>query len=875
MALTTEQLSRLSELLDTSLTLPPMQRRAWLDALPESDRPLMEALRERLLADEAANASGGALDRMPRIAATGAAEGGTIDRNAGERLGAYELLRPLGAGGMAEVWLASRADGVFERQVALKIPRLSGMPAEMGERFARECRILATLETPNIARLYDAGVDATGAPYIAMEYVLGENLVAWCDARALDIPARIRLFIQVLDAVSYAHRRQILHRDLKPSNILVTEQGEVRLLDFGVARLLQADAERSSSVTQAWGHALTPAYASPELLRGEPVDLRSDIYSLGVVLHELLTGVRPGRQPFGATDRTQSRVVTGALRDVVTKALAPDPAGRYADAASFAAALRPFAGADTARTRTSRFLIRHRLFAAALAVLAVVVAGSVALLRPRTAPDPGTPPAVQTVAVLPFTNLTGDPGQEIVADGLAEELANRLAAIPDLRVTGRRSSFSFKGKNEDLRVIAKKLDVANLLEGSLRGEGTRLRITVQLIDGRDGMRRWSSRPYEHEQSGILAAQDEIAKDVARALSVTLDVGALNRAQGGTRNLEAARRYWEWRELMLSERIGIELERRKVRLLREAVRLDPQFVVAWDGLAGSLSTLARYIDDTQPEQVKQLRAEADQAWSRVAELAPDSWIVLKKRSDDLLRAEKWAESEAVARQILESGPFTFERAQPLGNLIASVGRFDETIELQAQMLALEPQAMFLSAEQQWNLYAARRFEEAEAEYQRSQTLAGSHFSSDLAALLRGLARPDTDPQTLRELFERLRSENDRPSPLSDELAAAIPDRQRMLAVLRKAFEEGEEINPRFADALGDRDLAFAALQSYLRRFRGGIYTWSEPWLLVHSGARADPRFKELMREAGLADYWRKSGKWADFCRPVGEDDFECH
>src|SRR5688572_5973862 len=368
---------------------------------------------------------------MPRIEATGTAEGGTIDRHTGERLGAYELLRPLGAGGMAEVWLANRADGAFERQVALKIPHLRDMPAEMAERFARECRILATLETPNIARLYDAGVDATGAPYIAMEYVQGEPLVAWCDARELDTPARIRLFIQVLDAVSYAHRRQILHRDLKPSNILVTEQGEVRLLDFGVARLLHGDADGSSSVTQAWGHALTPAYASPELLRGEPVDLRSDLYSLGVVLHELLTGVRPGRQPSGLTDRlqTQTRALSGALRDVVTKALSPDPAGRYADAAAFAETLRPFAGSYTARARIGRFGTRPLLIAG-LAALALVVAGGVALLRPRTAPDPGTPPAVQTVAVLPFTNLTGDPGQEIVADGLAEELANQLAAIP-------------------------------------------------------------------------------------------------------------------------------------------------------------------------------------------------------------------------------------------------------------------------------------------------------------------------------------------------------------------------------------------------------------------------------------------------------------
>ena len=184
---------------------------------------------------------------------------------------------------------------------------------------------------------------------------------------------------------------------------------------------------------------------------------------------------------------------------------------------------------------------------------------------------------------------------------------------------------------------------------------------MQLIDGRDGTRRWSSRPYEHEQSGILAAQDQIAQDVARALSVTLDVGALNRAQGGTRNLEAARRYWQWRQMMLDERFGLEDQRRMVRLMRDAVRLDPQFVVAWDGLATSLVASAQFIGDTQPEQAAQLRAEAEQAWRRVAELAPDSWIALSKRSDDLLLAEKWSESEAVARQLLESGSFSFERA----------------------------------------------------------------------------------------------------------------------------------------------------------------------------------------------------------------------
>jgi len=541
---------------------------------------------------------------------------------------------------------------------------------------------------------------------------------------------------------------------------------------------------------------------------------------------------------------------------------------------------------DQSATHETGRKINHLI--GALAVLAIVV---VAIERfvPRAVPvpaatvgAPGAPPAekpgqaaVKSIAVLPFTNLTGDPAQEIVADGLAEEVANQLAAIPELRVTGRRSSFSFKDRNEDLRVIAQELDVANLLEGTLRADGTRLRVTVQLIDGKDGTRRWSSRPYEHEQSGILAAQDEIAQDVARALSVTLDVGALNRAQGGTMNLEAARRYWEWRELKLSDSGGLELARQQVQLMREAVRLDPQFLVAWDGLAVSLRTLAYYVGDKEPQQAEQLRADAKQAWARVADLAPDSWIALRKRSDDLLRAEKWAEAEAVARQILASGPFTLERSQPLNFVIFAMGRIDETIELQAEVIAIEPRVMAASRDQQWNLYVAGRFEEFEAEYQRSQTLDGSHSDPNFLALMRALARQDADPRVLRELFQHAWSEDETPPQWWHDFGAAIPDRKAMRAVLGKAFEAGEDINFTLADALGDGDLALRVLRNDITRYRGQTYTWWWPWMLVHSGARADPRFKELMREAGLADYWRQSGKWADFCGPLGEDDFECH
>src|SRR5207244_12471957 len=207
---------------------------------------------------------------------------------------------PLGAGGMAEVWLALRADGAFKREVALKLPLLSGRRRDLAQRFAHERNILAGLEHVNIARFYDAGVSHDGLPYLAMEYVPGEPLTAWCDAHRLGLRERIKLYMQVLDAVQYAHGHQVIHRDLKPSNILVTESGQVRLLDFGVAKLL-AGQDEQTQLTQLYGRALTPDYASPELARGEAVEAASDIYSLGVVLYELLTGSRPYRIKSGAS----------------------------------------------------------------------------------------------------------------------------------------------------------------------------------------------------------------------------------------------------------------------------------------------------------------------------------------------------------------------------------------------------------------------------------------------------------------------------------------------------------------------------------------------------------------------------------------------
>ncbi|HEY1417728.1 MAG TPA: serine/threonine-protein kinase, partial [Myxococcaceae bacterium] len=274
--------SRIAELVDQGLALPPAARPGWLDMLfrrEPSVAPAVRRLIEARVAETETMASPVLLSGTAHVP--------------GDRVGPYVLVELLGSGGMGEVWLARRDDGAFRRDLALKLPLLDARRREVAQRFARERDILARLEHPHIARLYDAGVDRN-QPYLAMERVVGEHVTSWADARRLDVDGRIELFLQVLSAVQYAHANLVLHRDLKPSNILVTDEGEVRLLDFGVATLLDPEGPAlDTPLTRATGRALTPAYASPEQILGAPLSTASDLYSLGVVLFELLTGVRP------------------------------------------------------------------------------------------------------------------------------------------------------------------------------------------------------------------------------------------------------------------------------------------------------------------------------------------------------------------------------------------------------------------------------------------------------------------------------------------------------------------------------------------------------------------------------------------------------
>ena len=415
-----QQLSALYEAADA---LDPASLAAWLARLRAQSHPLLKQL-EQMLAARAQVQHNGFLGALPPLKAP-PPELQVAAWAEGSRIGPYRLVRHLGEGGMAEVWMAQRDDGAFQRTVAMKLLFRNAGSSErdsFAQRFARERDILASLDHPHIAGLHDAGVTPTGQPWLALEYVEGETLTRWCDHQRLGIEARVRLFRQVLMAVQHAHANLVIHRDLKPGNILVTAQGEVRLLDFGIAKLMEPEGgpQAESELTRLAGRPMTPQYAAPEQLLGQPLTTACDVYALGVVLYELLCGERPYElkldsaaqleqsildveprspsrralteaavQARGTTSVALHRALASDLDAIVLRALAKQPAQRYSSAEAFRADLDHWLAGEpvearvpSAAYRLRKFAQRHRLAVAlsAGAVLSLIGITAVAVV---------------------------------------------------------------------------------------------------------------------------------------------------------------------------------------------------------------------------------------------------------------------------------------------------------------------------------------------------------------------------------------------------------------------------------------------------------------------------------------------------------------
>lgn len=406
--------AELSQLLDAALDLPPPQRGPWIEALAPEFEALKPRLRD-LLSRAALVETGDFLNTLPKLdlAPNDLAQPAARGDQPGDVIGPYRLLRELGSGGMGVVWLAERDDGLINRPVALKLPHGTWKRTGLAERMAREREILATLTHPNIAHLYDAGLTVDGQPFLAIEYVEGRPINEYCREQHVDLKSRLRLFAQVANAVAYAHSKLVVHRDLKPANILVTAEAQVRLLDFGIAKLMEEGQAKETSLTALSGRALTPDYASPEQILGEPLTIASDVYSLGVILYELLSDQRPYRlqrdsrgaledaivqaeppQPSDVADRSWRKSLRGDLDTVVLKALKKKPEERYPtvhalldDIERYLSARPVLAQPDSRWYRTTKFVSRNKfaISASGAVLLAVLSGAGVAVWQARVA----------------------------------------------------------------------------------------------------------------------------------------------------------------------------------------------------------------------------------------------------------------------------------------------------------------------------------------------------------------------------------------------------------------------------------------------------------------------------------------------------------
>ncbi len=483
----------------------------------------------------------------------------------GALIGPYEILSLLGAGGMGEVYKAR--DTRLHRVIALKtLPAEKVSDAERKRQFLIEARAASQLNHPNIVTIHDI-FELNGAYFIAMECVVGMTLEQMNARGGIPFDQAMKCAFDIADALAAAHAAGIIHRDLKPANIMIAEDGRVKLLDFGLAKLAEppvaAGVEAATLTTMgAEGFAGTPAYMSPEQVEGRELDARSDIFSYGLVLYEMFCGERAFRgdtwvSTLTAVLRDEPRPmreikpeIWATMEEHVTRCLRKDPALRFQsmkevkkDLAEMSSRVVTPGSGSTSNKNES------------------------ATAREET----------RSIAVLPFANLSAEKENEYFSDGLAEEIMNALAKVPELKVIARTSAFAFRGKEQDLRTIGERLRVGTILEGSVRRAGNRVRVTAQLIRVADESHLWSER-YDREMTDIFAIQDEISQAIAGALKVKLVT-----SQRGTANVEAFQYYLKG--MYWYQRYTAESLPKAEESFQQALRLDPNYALAYVGLAG--------------------------------------------------------------------------------------------------------------------------------------------------------------------------------------------------------------------------------------------------------------------------------------------------
>ena len=578
---------------------------------------------------------------------------------------------------MGEVYRAH--DTRLGRDVALKVlPESVATDADRLARFEREARTVAVLNHPNIVTLHSIE-EADGVRFLTMELVEGDSLADRIPETGLEPLAAIKWAVALADALGAAHERGVVHRDLKPANVMISREGRLKVLDFGLAKLADSGDDDTSATQLMQTQALTvqaplsadgqvvgtTPYMAPEQVRGDKVDARTDLFAFGIVLHEMLTG----RRPF--TGRTNADVTTAILRDL--------PPTLQSVRAELPASLDRIVGRCLEKDAERRF--------ASAAELRAELAAARRELETRTGSGSsgigaGAAAVAPSLAVLPFANMSADPENEFFSDGLAEELLNVLARNPGLRVVGRTSSFAFKGKQEDLREIGQKLGVATLLEGSVRKAGNRVRINVKLVKVSDGFHLWSET-FDRVLDDIFAVQDEIANCVSLAMNVTLL---------GSQPAAPAPQNAETFELLLhahhfAQQQSEESLTRAVELYREAIAKVPGDARAWAGLG--YCRVTQYWRGEQAGK-PEVHREAREAVERAVALDPNlaqAWETMAMMLGPI--EFRWKDAHDAMRKAHALAPGNGRILMMLAHFEAVMGDTEAALAMSEQALALDP------------------------------------------------------------------------------------------------------------------------------------------------------------------------------------------
>ena len=796
----------------------------------------------------------------------------------GTRFGAYEIRDTIGKGGMGEVYRAH--DPRLGRDIALKV-----LPDSMAKdpsglaRFEREARAVAALNNPHIVTIFSTE-ESGGVRFMTMELIEGQTLSRLIPPGGVPLSRFFDVSMALADALSAAHSKLITHRDLKPANVMVADNGWVTVLDFGLARGAEGrgsggigieDQETVEHLTQEGTVMGTAPYMSPEQVEGKRIDPRSDIFSLGIMMHEMLTGSRPfsgASSPLlmASILKDQPKAILELRSDVpegvsrlVRRCLEKDPRDRIQSAHEVLLELKALRSAWESGSRSAHTAAQTQILPTAasraskvgwaLAAFALVAALSAYVFwrgrTPSQAPAPqSAADAMPSIAVLPFVDMSEAKDQQYFSDGMSEELLNLLAKIPALRVTSRSSAFSFKGKNTAIPEIAKSLNVANILEGSVRKAGNKLRITAQLIDARTDAHIWSET-YDRTLDDIFAVQDEISAAVVAKLKVAL-LGAMPKArQTDPRAYELFLQADDVARQSKSDRYE-----RSIALLQEALEIDPKYVAGWTRLAGTYANEASQglgKTRTPVEGFKLAREAAEKARALdptfVWTYAALSQIAMGADSD--LKAAAGHMEHALALE-----PRNPDLMFPAATLVQNLGRLDEAVALREFVIARDPMNPFAQFNTGVTYLHAGRTDDAIAALRRSLNIAPKRIVAHYVIAIALLTKHD--PQGALAEIQQEPSDTWREIGLPFVYYALGKKKEsdEGLATLIATHEQDSAFNIASVLAFrGETDRAFEWLDKAAKYHDSGISTASFDPLLKN--LHSDPRWLPFLRKVGQA------------------------